>query len=144
MSTVLGAYGEDFDVDSFVADCTLPICAVKRRGEPVLPHSQPNGRRHERSGVHVLVSDADFDYFDQQVADAIEFLQTETAELQRLRDFPGVENAVLDFGIARRDAAVQCDCLPPALVRLAGSLGLGIVLSQYPSSKKGTCTDASE
>ncbi len=136
MSAVLRAYGEDFDVNSFLAGCTLPICAVKRRGEPVLPDGQPNGRRHDRSGVHVLVSGAGFDHFDQQVADAIEFLHKETDQLERLRDFPGVENAELDFGIERRDAAVQCDCFPPALTRLAGSLGLGIMLSQYPIERR--------
>ena len=48
--------------------------------------------------------------------------------------WPGVEAVDLDFGFERRDVAVQCDRLPPALVRLAGSLGLGIELSQYWAS----------
>ena len=129
MSTVLRAYGDAFDVDAFLDGCSLPVCAVKRRGQPVFPGSQPDGRRHERSGVHVSVSDAGFDDFGQQVADAIAFLRVETKQILRLRECPGVEGVTLDFGIERRDAAVQCDYLPPELVRLAGSLGLGIELS---------------
>src|SRR5262249_11746038 len=39
-----------------------------------------------------------------------------------------------DLGMERRDLAVQCDYLPPDLVRLAGSLGLGIETSQDPAS----------
>ena len=46
---------------------------------------------------------------------------------------PGVEDMRLDFGIERRDVAVQCDYLPPDLIRVAALLGLGIELSQYPA-----------
>jgi hypothetical protein len=135
MSAVLRAYGTDFDVDAFLIGCTLPVCAVKRRGEPVSPVSQPNGRRHEWSGVHVSASDAEFDQFPQQVEEATEFLRAHTEQLRRLRDFPGVEGVTLDFGVARRDVPVQCDHLPAELVRLAGALGLGIELSQYPAQE---------
>ena len=47
---------------------------------------------------------------------------------------------MLDFGIERRDVAVQSDNLSSDLVRLAGSLGLAIELSQYPASDKETPT----
>ena len=131
MPAVLRAYGDDFDVDSLLAGCTLPVCAVKRRGEPVFPVSQPTGRRHQRSGVHVTASNADFGEFPRQVAEATAFLRAEVEQVRRLCEWPGVEAVDLDFGIERRDVAVQCDHLPPELVRLAGSLGLGIELSQY-------------
>jgi hypothetical protein len=129
----LRAYGGDFDVDTFLAGCTLPICAVKRRGEPVLPSSQPNGRRHEWSGVHVSASSAGFDEFPQQATEAAAFLRAEFSQVRRLCEWPGVEGVTLDFGVERRDVAVQCDILPAELVRVAGSLGLAIELSQYPA-----------
>jgi hypothetical protein len=135
MSAVLRAYGRDFDVDAFLNGCTLTPCAVKRRDESVFPNSQPNGRRHERSGIHVCTSDADFDEFPRQVEESTVFLRAEFEQIQRLCEFPGVEGASLDFGIARRDVAVQCDYLTPALVQVAGSLGLGIEISQYPASE---------
>lgn len=136
MSTVLRAYGEDFDVDACLADCHLPVCAVKRRGEPVFPASQPNGRRHEQSGIHIFVSDADFSDFSRQVVEATEFLRREVEQIARIRAFQGVESVTLDFGIERRDVAVQCDYLPAELIGLAGTLGLGIELSQYPPSSE--------
>lgn len=115
-----------FDVDALLAGCTLPVCAVRRRGEPVFPARQPDGRRHQRSGVHVSASDADFGEFPRQVGEAAAFLRAEAGQVQRLVEWPGVEGVDLDFGVERRDVAVQCDRLTPELVRLAGSLGLGI------------------
>ena len=44
----------------------------------------------------------------------------------------GVEGAELDFGIERRDVAVQCDTLPAPLICFAGALGLAIAMSLYP------------
>jgi hypothetical protein len=133
VSAVLRAYGDDFDVDTFLAGCTLPVCEVKRRGEPVFPASQPNGRRHEWSGVHVSASNAEFDEFPRQAAEAAAFLRAEFEQVRRLCEWPGVEGVTLDFGVERRDVPVQCDILPAELVRVAGSLGLAIELSQYPT-----------
>src|SRR5687768_12921621 len=109
MPAVLRASGEDFDVDAFLVNCNLPVCAVKRRGEPVFPASQPNGRRHKRSGLHVTASEADFEEFQLQVKEAIEFLRANSDEVLRLCQFPGVEDVTLDFGIARRNVEMQCD-----------------------------------
>lgn len=138
MSVVLRAYGTSFDVDAFLADYTLPICAVKRRGEPVYPASRPNGHQHSHSGIHVSASDADFGEFPRQVEDTIRFLRANGEQIRRLCEYPGVEDVTLDFGIERRDVAVQCDHLPAELIRLAGSLGLAIELSQYPVESQGT------
>lgn len=131
MPAVLRAYGKDFDVDRFLAGCVLPVCAVKRRGEPVFPSSQPNGRRHDRSGVHVVASDAEFDDFPRQSKEATDFLQANAEQIRRLFEWPGVEDACLDFGLERQDVVLQCEYLPPELVRLAGALGLGVEVSLY-------------
>jgi hypothetical protein len=141
MPAVLRAYGAEFDVDAFLAGCTLRVCAVKRRGEPLLPASQPDGRRHEWSGVHVSASDADFNEFSRQIEESVAFLRCNEGEIRRLCKFPGVESVTLDFGINRRDVAVQCDRLPADLIQLAGSLGLEIELSQYPIADGSTATD---
>ena len=138
MSAILRAYGIAFDVDGFVAESTLPICALKRRGEPVFPGSQPEGRKNEQSGVHVSASDADFHEFPKQVEEATAFLRSYYEQVRQLCEFPGVEGVTLDFGLSRRDVVVQCDKLSAELVRLAGSLDLAIELSQYPASDKGT------
>jgi|SRR5215471_16438854 len=135
MPAIIRAYGTHFDVDAYLKDCALPVCAVKRRNDLVFPVSGPDGRRHEQSGVHVVVSDAGFDDFPRQVAEATAFLTTHERELRRLSAFPGVEPMVLDFGIARRDVPIQCDRLPSDLLQLAGALAIDIELSQYPPAE---------
>lgn len=86
------------------------------------------------SGAHVVASDADFDQFARQEAEATDFLRNHFEQLRRLRTFPGVESVTLDFGIERRNVYLQCDSLSPELIAAAGSLGLGISLSTYPGS----------
>jgi hypothetical protein len=131
MSAVLRAYGVNFDVTAFLKDCSLPACSVKRRGELVHP-SQPNGQRHEESGIHIPVSDAEFSDLPRQIEDAIAFLTVNSSQMKRLAEFPGVESLTLDFGIARRNVCVQCDNLPANLIQLAASYGLNVELTQYP------------
>ena len=70
--------------------------------------------------------------------DAIEFLTHNKTQLHQIMSLPGVEGA-LDFGIVWRDVAFQCDYFPPELIRIAGELGLGIELSQYPPSESVDC-----
>ena len=126
MSAVLRAYGTNFDVDAFRIGCTLEICAIKRKGDPIRPSSSPTGPRFPWSGVHIPVSDAAFDDFPRQTVEATAFLRAEFKQIQRLCQWPGIESVTLDFGIERRDAAVQCDVLPAELIAVAGLLGLEI------------------
>ena len=132
MSCVLRANGCEFLVDCFLEDSDLVPCKVYHRGEPRSPLSM-QGKVHESSGLHIVVSEADFDNMQGQIQDAISFMKHHQAELERLCKFPGVEGSYLDFGIAKRDVVAQYDYLPPELLYLAGSLGIGIELSQYPS-----------
>ena len=67
-----------------------------------------------------------------QVEEAVLFLTVHRDELARLMATTGVEGAELDFGIERRDVAVQCDTLPAPLICFAGALGLAIAMSLYP------------
>lgn len=132
MSAILRANGVGFDPDRFCSESPLRPCALYRRGEPVLPATRPDGRTHSVSRINLVLSEADFHEFHRQVDEATAFLEAEKDEIARLRSFPGMESMTIDFGIARRDVLVQSDYFPPSLVRLAGELGLGIELSQYP------------
>ncbi|MCP4675706.1 MAG: hypothetical protein GY854_09415 [Deltaproteobacteria bacterium] len=85
----------------------------------------------EDSGAGYLVSDADFDQFDQQKIDAVRFLFENRDKIEQIMSLPGLEYAVLDFGIKQRDVAAQYERFEPELVKSAGELGLGIELSQY-------------
>jgi hypothetical protein len=153
MPVVLRAYGEHFDVDGFLVESALNcfVCGISRRGEPKFPASQPDGPVRTRSNLNITVSDADFHEFDKQIFAATSFLRIATDEIERLRQWPGVEGIEFDFGIERLDVAIQSDCFPPELVQLAGKYGLGLVLSQYwpmPKDDEGeeqntTCQDSS-
>jgi hypothetical protein len=110
-----------------------------QKGEPRLRHKP--GRKNENSGVKYVASDTDFNDFARQIGDAIAFLEKHSDMIRMMVSFPGVEDAVLDFGIERRDVAVQCDRLPAKLVSLAGNVGLAIEISQYPIDNGDTAKE---
>jgi hypothetical protein len=131
---VLRASGPDFDVEAFVANCDWHVTKVFHRGEARLPRTQAEGRKLDESGLNVVVSEAGFQAFSEQLKDAIKFLNENAPEVQRLAGFPGVTSVVLDFGIAWRDVAAQADQFPAELVRRAGACGIALELSHYPVS----------
>jgi len=127
---VLRVSGTLFDADVFLAASDLVSCNKWKKGEP----------RHEGchidSGFNIDVCEVDSDGLKEQTEKAIEFLKNNFAELKRLMEYTGVEDGVLDFAINKRDAFAQFDRFPAELIRLAGSLGLGIELSQYAVSEE--------
>jgi hypothetical protein len=103
---------------------------VRKKGEPAFK-SLPNKGDTSKGGANFYVSYAEFEEFDQQKADAIQFLTEHQTGIREVMGLSGVTGE-LDFGIVRRDVAIQCDRIPVELLVLAGSVGLEIVLSQYP------------
>jgi hypothetical protein len=110
----------------------LPAIAVYRRGELVMPRTQPNGRRQVQSGFSMCISEADFHEFEKQIGDAIESLELDRDVITQIRHFPGVDDVTLDFGIRWENCVAQFDRLPSDLITLAGNLGLAIEISHYP------------
>lgn len=131
---VLHASGEQFAVDTFLAESSLAPYRVYHRGEPIRSVTRP-GRHHEESGLSLLASSADGD-LEAEGADVLQYLRTHASELARLAQFPGVTDIRLDFAYYRRKTFLQCDYLPPELIFLAGALRIGIELSLYPTSAK--------
>lgn len=62
------------------------------------------------------------------------FCRNNHQELQRLRDFPGLEEVELDFPVEVRDVAVQSDAFPAQMLSLLGGLRIGLVVSRYQAS----------
>ena len=130
MSCILRISGTDLSLDElekikFAPDSTW------QKGTPKISN-KPDGKKYMSTGARYIVSDADFDEFDIQKNEAIDFLNKNKRMIEEVIKLPSVEDASLDFGIERRDVAVQCDYFQPELLKLAGNLGLGIELSQYP------------
>jgi len=82
--------------------------------------------------MNVSVSAREFSDLTGQIEDAIQFLIDNAQELNRLRDFPGLERIEVDFPVADRDVAVQRDAFPNQLISLLGKLRIGLVVSHYP------------
>lgn len=132
---VFHARGETFDADAFLAGSGLKPYQVWHKGEGA-KRGKPLKRIpsiREDSGFSIEVSRADGD-LSVECLDAIRFLRVHSAAMTRLASFPGAEDRRLDFGYYRRDCAVQFDYLPPELLALAGSAGVGIELSLYPAT----------
>jgi hypothetical protein len=130
MSCILRVSGTELNIKSQLKIKLVPD-STWERGTPVLSN-KPDGKKHSNSGARYVVSEADFDEFQVQKSDAVEFMEQNNSELIKIMNLPGIEGGCLDFGIYYRDVPVQCDYFPPELVLLAGRLGLGIELSQYP------------
>jgi hypothetical protein len=119
-------------VDSFLQESSLKPYNVYHKGEP-RPGAATDSALHDKSGLKIEVSNAEFEDLPKQVADAISFLKQNRAELEKLCRLPEVERACLDFGLNKRDVFCQQDTLPAELLYLAGSIGLDIELSQFPA-----------
>jgi hypothetical protein len=130
VSCVLRAIGTSFDVDAFLAESDLRPQAVFHRGEGRLP-GVPDAPTWSASGFNLGVSDEGFHDLAPQVHDAGRFLNQHEDELRRLGAFPGVEEVCLDFGIARRDVAMQSDVFPAELLWQAGALDIDLVVTHY-------------
>jgi hypothetical protein len=126
---VLRVSGAQFAVDDFVATSRLTsdpdLYTAWHKGEP------RRKRCCEDSGFILDVCEVELEGLNEQAKRATAFLSSNYDELKQLMEFPGVENARLDFAIAKRDVAAQVDLFPVELVRLAGSLNLELMLSQY-------------
>ena len=134
MNCVLRIEGTDFKVDDFLKSNSLKAYKVWHIGEPVTPKRKDNSNS-TASGCNIDISEADFDQFEIQKSDAIEFLTNNFDKLQRLSDFGLLksESPSLDFGVYTRmfDVDAQFDRFEPEFLRLAGSLNVTIELSQY-------------
>jgi hypothetical protein len=123
---VLRVSGVNFQPDRFLAASVFVPCNVFRKSE-----RKAQGRVWDSSGFIVAVSEASGDDFARQVRDAVEFLQKHEEELARLMEYAGLEDVRLDFGVGRKNGFLQSNYLPPALLELAGALGIGVEISIY-------------
>lgn len=134
MTCVLRIYGKDLDVDDLLAGTSVACDSVFRKGHRL--GNSPRMKPYERSGISIVVSEAGFDDLERQIAEVIAWLEVNRQALAKAVAWPGVDAAGLDFGIHMRNVYSQCDYFPASLVRLAGALGLGIELSQYPPPRR--------
>lgn len=94
------------------------------------------GKVHSDSGVSFVASEADLDEIACQLTDATVFLEMHGAEIASMAETPGVQFATLDFGVSLYEDSIALFCsIPPKLVQLAASAGLGLEVSVYACNK---------
>ncbi len=142
MSCILRAYGNNFDVKSFATTNVLPIDSVWVKGEMRFPGSTVIQTINDSSGVRVVASGAEFTELPKQIEDTIVFLREHHGAIGKLTSYPGVEGAVLDFGVDIYPPGWASFTFPPELLSLAGSVGVSLCLSVYPTEGQ-TDADAS-
>ncbi len=132
MSSILRISGESLDIDALLSQYSLPADRVWKKGEPC----GLKGKFNADSGANFLASDADLDEFDRQVSEAMEFMELHAPVIAKIVAFPGVQNAVLDFGVSIYEGYVaKFSYLPPRLIQLAASAGIGMEVSHYACCK---------
>jgi hypothetical protein len=142
---VLHVVGEAFDPRPTLVGMSLEPYSEFRKGEKYFPDDPRSERRHRVGGFKCDVSAVDGVLADE-VIDAIAFLRRHYDDLARLGNIPEVESMYIDFGhylrIDEETVVAQSDFLPPALLKLAGVLGIGIELSLYPKPEEPDRSDA--
>lgn len=97
------------------------------------------GKVYSNSGANFVVSEADFDEFTRQLDEATTYLEIHAKTIAEMVVAPGVQFAVLDFGVSLREGYVAQFCyFPPQFVQLAADVGLGLEVSQYACSEDNT------
>jgi hypothetical protein len=135
MSCILRVYGCDFDAKSFVASNSLTVDSYWVKGEKRFPGSTAVQTIRESSGVRVVASVAEFTELPKQIEDTIRFLRSHHGAIGKLTADPGVDGAVLDFSVNVYPPGWASFTFPPELLSLAGSIGVALCLSVYPTER---------
>jgi hypothetical protein len=133
MTCILRAGGTKFDVDDFIDKSSLVVQSFWRKGEKRFEHSKSNEKTNEASGVRIVASEADFSELSRQIEDVIVFLRQNQEPIRELVSTFGIDDAVLDFGAEIYPPGWATFTFPAALLQLAGSVGVSLCLSVYPT-----------
>ena len=123
--------GASFDVNLFLREFQIAPALIFLRGQPKYPETQPNGPVLDHSGMNVDVSDAEFGDLEQQSHDMVRFLADNLAMLERMSNYPGIEDIELDFAVCGGDGFVESYRFSPELLEQVGRLGITLCVSRY-------------
>ena len=134
MASILRAVIQKEYLKTVLNNPDLTIDSTWLEGEPKYSR-KPEIGSFETTGFRISISDADFDEFQKQKSETIDYLTKNLDSLKKLLLSTQVIKAKIDFGIYMRDVIVQADYFEPNLIKLCGELNLGIELSQYPNDE---------
>lgn len=131
MSCILSIAGENLDIDRFAEECRIPYFEKSYKGDIISVKRQ---RTKLFSLLKTEVSVAGFDKFNDQVTDVTQFLQEHKDKLNLINIFPGIDWAILSFGINSTidaNSLTQTLYIPADIVGLCGMLNIGLELAMY-------------
>ena len=117
---------------------TLPVEYVYQRGKLIYPASKLLKKRYRLSGLNIqLTANHGLDAkLYALVRCAQKVIKRHRDELQRLRKFPGVQYARLDFGISELDVAGQFEYIPHEFLLELGRLKIDLEISIYHAFRR--------
>ena len=133
---VLHIYLDTDQLDFILSSTNLPIYKAHKKGEA---HLYLKNKVYDYNLISCAVSDKDWNDFEGQTDDMIDFLNRYHIELKSLQDNFKIENWLFDvpYNCRLEDGMmVQNDFLPSKLLSLAGYFGIDINLSLYPKSEE--------
>lgn len=132
MSCYLVLQGKDFDIDSFEKKCGLKFDKRTYKGEKMFKKRPDDKRTIQHSTLSVTASNSDFDNFDNQVIEAVEFLENNYEQLKHIKSADDIGYAYLDFGVSSQSTKFCHELyFLPRLIELTGELRLSIRVSIY-------------
>jgi hypothetical protein len=125
-------------LSDFLSETRFPYC-YEHDKTTLRRFGRDKGKPFRYAGFQTWVSNKEWNDMPGQVSDAIRFLRRHRDHLKRLRSEFKAQDIILDFPyylrIGKDDVVIQGDFLPPALISLAGELGIGIEMTLYPSQR---------
>lgn len=142
MSCILIIEGSEFDVNGFLKETELSAFEKHLKGDKRPFKNQDKQLQYETSGCRFDISKADFNDFESQRKDAVQFLNQNYEKLEKLNGFGLNKNEipVIGFGIEKQIADFWCqtEYLQPELLKLTGNLNIGIEISLYQPATEET------
>ena len=121
------AIGVNFDVDQYLHDSPFEVLSVFHKGDARPERDVEDGPRPD-SGFVAVVSHDHFPHLLDQVAEALDFLETHEKEFERLKSL-GVDMMALDFRVPQPDSRQPTHTWPSELIAAMGRWHMELVFS---------------
>jgi flagellar biosynthesis regulator FlaF len=144
---ILKVYSDNESFESFSQITDIPVYSIYNKGER---KNEKIDDIHTDFRISFDVSEKEWDDLEGQIDDTILFLNKYKEQIQDLLTRHSISDAYLDFALWSRlydNVVNQNDYLPRELIKIAGSLNIGIEMGIYAKdafefgkSKKGKTT----
>jgi hypothetical protein len=131
LSCILRVYDFNFDIDKFVGECPVEPSSSYKKGQVKIPNHPEKGV-YDYSSCSFLVSDTEIGDLAQKLEDVICFIEENEILHRYVESFPGIEDAILNFGIGlHEDLAMKTLEFPSSFLKLVATTRYSLNSSIY-------------